>query len=375
MYYTEKEILTCIKERDEINFLASVVTPLHVLGVEAAIYHLVQKGIKLIGYIVIVPHPKTGYAVSSEFFHKIENVDIKIIYLSSKAESKGLKQKVVDKWNLYHYYLNCEKKNKGNQLFYYLKPFEPSFYRIPKVASIKKDWKLQIIVTEEGLASYTPDLLKKNESKWSTRVKDKIIGTEWFMRSLKKANMVSYFLFLKREEDSWVRNNECTDAFKAVLSMNKAKDEFSYYENAVIINTTLLYEDGLIDGDIDILLLADIVETLRKNGNTVIIKPHPREKRLDRYKDLDCIIEQKYDISQESVLTNLKVLPKCILGFNSTTLVTAKILFNVRTISLNAGIDRQYLTDKKYLETFKRWIDFVEIPKTAEELKKVINEI
>ena len=81
-------------------------------------------------------------------------------------------------------------------------------------------------------------------------------------------------------------------------------------------------------------------EKLKEEGYRIIIKPHPREKNIDKYIKLGCEVDIRNDVPLESILAGLDVKPKCIVGITTTTLVTAKLFWNIPAISMAKLINR-----------------------------------
>jgi hypothetical protein len=84
----------------------------------------------------------------------------------------------------------------------------------------------------------------------------------------------------------------------------------------------------------DIKLLKNLIDLLKKEGLPVIIKPHPRESDCaERYGSLKCEIFDNINISLESILGSSKNII-AVISFSSTALVTSKLLFDIKAISI-----------------------------------------
>ncbi len=382
--YSDKEMPALLGARKEINFYADAITPLHVLGIEAAMHHLVQEGVDLRGYIAIMAHPVTGFAISEKDFHIVDDMEVEVLSVTNHYGNRSLFQKLKDRGALYRFFGRCGRADEKKPLFYYITPFKPSFEMVMKIAEMKKEYQLKVIVTDEGLANYlrnpyaitksmVPELgvLRTLKSLW-----DICVEARWFWRRLQKAGMTSEFTLLQGKKGRWMRNEACIEAYKEVLSRNQGQEDFSYYGNAVLINPSLLYETKILKERVDIPIYKEIGQVLKQKGVTMIVKPHPREKQLYWYDELDCIVEKKGSMAQENIFAGLTVLPRCLIGDSSTTLVTASILFDIKAISINRLMNKKCLNDVHYFDNFNRtFSNLIMIPETMEELKGMVCEM
>lgn len=380
--YSEKEVLQLMQNREEVNFYADAITPLHALGIEAAMQHLTQKGIKLIGYIALMAHDVTGYALNESDFHIVKNMDVEIVQIERIYEQRSVTQKIRHRLDLYKFYGNCAKKDITNKtVFYYITPFKPSFDIVMEISKIMTECRLQIIVTDEGLGSYLegPYRITKSisiELGFKRTVKfiwELLIEARWFWNRLTKAGMTSEFLLLYKNAGRWEKNKACIEAYRSILLQNQCTDDFSYYEDAVLISPSLLYEAKILKEHADINIYKEISRFLNRKGIRIVAKPHPREKNLEWYGEINCILEKQGNAALESILAHMDKLPRCIVGDASTTLVTASILYGIKSISINKLIDKKHLRDKHYFDNFNcTFQNLVYMPETMEELMELI---
>ncbi|MFI3169218.1 MAG: polysialyltransferase family glycosyltransferase [Faecalibacterium sp.] len=155
--------------------------------------------------------------------------------------------------------------------------------------------------------------------------------------------------------------------------------DLGVYADAILINTQPFLQDRMLSSDQDIEILTKICECLHNNGYKIVLKLHPREKNLERYAGLKkfVVIAKGQAISQEALLANIEVAPKAIIGFSSTTLVTAKLFFDLPTISLVQFWDLDALNPKFRMEQeqfLKTFSNIVACPNSLEALFQVLSE-
>jgi len=362
---TWADIINRISEDDKINFIAEAMTPLHVLGIEALIVHLNNLGIECKGYILAVSHGETGMGLSESSFHTQCYTNISVMELEPPKQEKV---------NLSKFYQRLKVNQSGTD-FFYATPFRPSFRNLYDVYRAVPDRKISVYITEEGGASYARspyEFRKYLAINWGFRdyfsfFYHGLVQEKRYEKKLVENGVLKRFLLLKREDDKWVANPECAAAYRVVLESEDSKEDYSNFEDAVIFSPTLLLETGILVSRQDIEIYKSIQDIL--GTGKYIVKPHPREKNIKAYDELNCEIEQRNGVSQESIFAHLNHLPRFIIGESSTTLIYASVLFNIKSIAINKLIDKENLTDKDYFRDFNRTFgNIVYIPNTMDEL-------
>ncbi len=369
---TWKEIENEIRNDTSINFIGRAISPLHVLGIESYVLHLRDQGITPRGFILVVPHDETGIGISEDCFHKELYEGVTPVILTDGGS-------IGNKWfTLLKVLFGHKQKNE----IYFANPYRVEFNYVSAIADIRKDTGVHIVLTDEGGGSYlnNPYSFRTNRvPSWGFIDNLRYILYATFRDNalnhiFKSRNLIEYFLMLKKVGNRWLRNDRCSDQILKILRSRKVAEDYSEFENAVLICPGLIYEAGYLTVGQDVEIYKEILEKL---GNVkCVVKPHPREKNLERYKAMNCFIEQRHSITTEEILASLKNLPKCIIGDSSTTLFSAAALLGVRTISINKLINREYMTNKKYFDSFNDNFDgLVSIPKTKEELTEIMENI
>ena len=379
---TEIELVELLSQQLQINFLAAAITPWHAMGIDATIYTLQSRGIQLFGYIIIVNHNMTGNGLKQEHFHTKENDEIRFITVRNDSIKETFLQKLLKKSRLYHYYLKNENEKYKNNVFYWIVPLKPSYEMIPSIMKVREKSKLRIYLIDEGIGgTYLTSTLrwmriaiKEGTFKeglraiWTFPIRDKV-----FLSRLKKRKSIIYFQLLARERGKWVPNMSAVNAYRNILQHREIIKKFSSYEGAVVISSDMLKQTGHITGDEDLNIYEAVCRRLEEMDIACILKPHPRETDTDRYSGINCIMETEKNVAQEVIFGSIEMMPICIIGFASTTLVTANLLFGIEAISLNRIIWNYLSTDRKVFKKFENTFPkIIKFPETIEELTEII---
>ncbi len=357
----------------KINFIAEAMTPLHVLGVEVLILYLQSKGIELKGYILSIPHAKTGKGLVESMFHTdcYRNIE-PVIFDGITTNKKGV----------IRFYRRLGKRLMKGEPFYYASPLKPAFDRIYQIYERLGDANLYAYVTEEGTGNYvlSPYSEKRYHSEirnpyryiraiWHGVIKERIL--DWY---LEKAGCLNRFLLLNVTDGHAIPNYECAKAYEKLLKSEKPNVDLSNYEDSVIIAPSLLYESGIVSKRIDICVYEKIQDILGDECKYTL-KPHPREKDLESYKSLKFSLETENRYSIESIIANLNRPPRYVIGDVGTALVNLAVIFGVKTISINKLMDKKFLNDKSYFDVYNRMFgDIVFIPENEKELAEYLGE-
>lgn len=380
--YTEQEFIELVASRPDINFLAAAITPWHALGIEAAILQMTEQGKALRGYIMVVAHNVTGTALSENNFPVAENNGIQIVCITPQKEIRTLKEKLSLKYRKYKYFISLPKE-KDTDILYWATPLKPSYEMIPRIAEVTAK-KMQFIITDEGLGSYLNSAydwwrlsffesgLKSGiRATWNLMIRD-----PFFQYSLRKRDQLQWNQLLIGKRKKWRANNAVVKYYQRILRVEEKSKEYDYYGKSILINSDMLFESGLIKENEDVKIYDYICQQMQKECIPVVLKLHPREKRLERYQAMNCRMEQKNKLAQEVILASLEKKPYCIVGTASTSLVTAKLLFDIDAISINYLMDKTKITDKKTIFDFNdAFEDLIYMPRSNEELIDHIRRI
>lgn len=254
-----------------------------------------------------------------------------------------------------------------------------------------------VVITTEGLASYVDNafgqgLFSMREEKGNILCKLAAFlhGTAnslykgAFAWWLKRQGRLCEFQLLSLLSDGGLRpNRETSQYFRKAFEKSARKREIKiaadHYKNVILFNTQPTFErQECLDADTAVLQKA--CKMVKDLGLRAVLKPHPAEKNFSRYEKLGYEIDTTANIAQEYLLAAADCKPIAVVGFSSTTLLTANLFWRIPAISLVNCIDL-YKIDaharraaKKFIIRYKK----LQAPKDMQEfaalLKKKMEE-
>ena len=378
------ELEKAIDEDKRINFLAFVQTPWHALGVDAFIRFKEESGIKLHGFVCILSHAQAGIILKESSF-SFDLADIEIVhYTDGTKESPIVKIK-----NNLSISNTIKFLHKSGDDFFILSTVYPKYQWHAYIARNCQGRRPVSVLIDEGLGMYMRNMNDWIMETWSSKE-----------RLYKKLKYTYEFCFGSPQKEKWLKkkkefvsfglfntvdmslNNNVVEYYKKVLNnANKQiNDVFvSCYENAIVINTQPYFDEGQLTEDSDINLIKHICLLCAKKGFSVVLKPHPREKNIERYDGIDnCVIDSNFTSSQESIISNLKIKPRLIVGLCSTTLVSLRLFYGIKTASVMHCISSKGMGKKMNNDLIKFEKVFgktVPCPLNLEEFSELLNRI
>lgn len=382
-----RELLDKYKRDDDLNVLAFVVTPWVAHGVDAFIEYLIERGLDPKGAVIIIAHGQAGILVNQEHF---STTCKGISFYRLKEESSSIKDKIRNKLNTYIQNLIVRSKN-GRELFV-LNQGCVNFEWHAKLKHLNGERHIQSVILDEGIGMYMRDkkawAMESISNTTSFKQKVSIIFSLYILnpcmeRHLKKINECTEFCLLKKSANyEFIPDKETIKYYGRVIKKIGAVSDYQdskKYENAVVINTQPFYEYNQVYHDEDIRAIKMICDLCSDRGISVVLKPHPREKNIERYDALkNCLVDRRKGITQESIISQLQIKPKLIVGFSSTTLVSEKIFEQIPAMSLVACIDTNNVESKmamdfcRFQKTFKNIVAF---PRNVEEVGLQLDSI
>ena len=387
----------------KIDFVAFVVSPFHILGVDAFLLELREKYKKPPrGIIFILPHPKDGIIVNEEHVKCRKFADVEIAYIK---DSQILKRDFILDMatNIVKTIQGIlkvvsQKNDSKKKLFIIsvMRPYSPIF----KIFSNKKiahHYLPKFVVIDEGVGSYMSKNVWKLVSKYDKDMKENITFLA-IIRDRFKYLLTSNFQIIKKAIFSFVKvenrlifnkydntlvpNSSIIQSYRKVLKFEKDINYKRFIPTTkkptIIIGTQPFVEYNQITEYRFIELMDEVIRILEEKGFTIILKPHPREfsKKysglLSKYKNL---IIAPNSILLEDIL--LDHSPTTIIGFTTTSLITSKLFYNIYSISLIGPLIR--LSDDPLLKVsaeefklkFQNTICFID---NIDEVKYVIDK-
>lgn len=369
---TSQQLTRKLKREKSIDYVALVTSSWHFLSAVSTVKWLKHKKGVGRGMILVFEHPTDGCIIepalaNAKWFDDMEIYSFKFGALATAREVK--------------HYLRGHRK-EGRE-FYILRPVMPKLEF--SVMLYNEDVRKNIvhIVIEEGLATYMRDWKGwLSEDLHTHNLVD--LWNQISMRTWRKYysdavlrrrdELIDNTIFIKKGEHLF-KNKRAISYFKYVLQ--RTKDIYDYtayedYQNSVIVCTQTYGEQGRILNEADIHTLERLCRVLQKKGYQVIVKPHPREKDIDKYARMGWRVDTRNDVPLESILAGLDVKPKCIMGITTTTLVTAKLFWGISTVSIARLIARDSYTKEiaDEINNFcKIFENIIQIPHSYEKIK------
>lgn len=172
------------------------------------------------------------------------------------------------------------------------------------------------------------------------KIKKEIVNNPLKKLVTKYISIENRFLLNKRN-DKLIPNLLIVNSYKNVFLERKEIilkfDNIKKTSSSIIILTNPFSEYKLASLKYELKILDNIVNILIRKGYSIIIKPHPREidnKYLSiskKYRSSQVKIARK-DFPAEDLFCILD--PLYVIGYTSTALITANIIFNLPAISI-----------------------------------------
>lgn len=323
-----------IRQEDQIDCLAIVVSSWHYLNALATISSFKMRGLVKKAIILAVGHGRSGFIVDTHLWEQ-NAPDLEKYYFRA--------QNLPPLKDVTRYFKTKVKEDKA---FYLLRSVGPS----PELAAAL--WQAGIhrnfinVVIDEGLGYYLRNtkgwLLEGKKTKQSLPQFVNKILKEWLYRvgtetALKYRKQLLYHTFFLKKGRTLFINDSCVNCLRSVLEEATAcysQEDFAIYENKLLICTQVFHDLGQIRNDADMEIIRQICIEAHKNHIDVIVKPHPRETDINKYRDLGVTVDEKQSIPLEIILAGITRKPPAIIGITTTSLVSANVLWGIDTFSI-----------------------------------------
>lgn len=382
-----KDVFLSAYEDVSVNVIGIAITPWHALGVKSFVNKLKNEGSFAGGIVGMMPHSKTGVCINEDLFEGTGLVAMRLPSIESTSEQIKV---AIHRIRLFREQKKASFNNKP-PLFVLCPSFPGSYVRQPVQDAGSR--KLIFLEIDEGLSAYMlnhRDWIEKSISDRSLR------GYKAFFRrglGLYDEVFFSQCKAIFTDEGRFIRwmllnenmtpNQEVIRWYKNTLLDEIPKvdsEQASHYEGAIIINTQPLVEDGVVNRLKFLSVLQAVIDAAKRRGKNVVVKPHPREANKGDYKTLrDCWLDDNSGVTQESLIASCKVKPAAIVGFNSSTLLTSNLFFDIPTMSIismlrnNGGIiDNEDVLSNRFEAVFSQSILF---PSNVEELEAFLRRV
>ncbi len=378
----------------DVNFVASVVTPWHVLCLDAAIRYMEAKGTKMCGMVLIEPHVCSGFNVDERCFLG-GHYEIYVVDDTPKNASAQPAKPVVQP-SLWKQFLNRNRihrerlnyvlfgginwRNKREiYVFDYIYPDCKTGRYFARNGVFARH-----IIMDDGFISYFPNIWEKKPTQsllrdvhgWMQYFRDVI----WEHRLIFKFHhIISAFVFRKTKHALKV-NEDVLPFFRLVFAEHATSDArlkgLDLHDAVVLATGTHLEEIDRYKNE-DLRIWEAICKMLHEKGVKIYLKPHPRDTFFrDCAEKWGCVLFDDIDrMSIEGMCYIGK--PKCVLGFPSMAIITPKIFCDVPTIGVFDLIDKGKCNDyaMNIMGNFERlFAEYVKFPTTMDELSNEIDK-
>lgn len=360
-----QEILKSIL-REEYDFIAFAVSHWHAIGVDAFVYEISKKiKKKPVGIIIISSHQKDGFVVSEKDFICKDFSKIDFCFLNISLDNLSTHNSIKLKtYNAFKKFISIftviykiKKQNNSNKKrLYIVSVMNPmiNFLQIFNNKSINKKYLPIFSLIDEGIGTFAPKKIWKIVRNMDTQSNKPIYLSFGKNLELNIRGMVINFLkklalkyisterrfLLYKKGSNFIPNWEVVNSYKNVLLKRN-----TYFKNikklpySIIIVTTPYSEYKLSSLKYELNILEKVIDLSIAKGFNVVIKPHPRETP-NKYLPILIKYESKNveiirgDFPIEDLFISLK--PLCVIGYGSTALLNANIIFEIPAISISS---------------------------------------
>lgn len=378
-----------LNSEKHISFIAYGVTLLHAVGIDASYDYFTNKTKKdnLNGVILIGSHPVTGRALNKDSFVSCKNCYF--IDYSREKTSKAIKDRI----DAFVYI----SKNLRNQETIFVLDEEVKYEWFLFLKKNKTDRRVIYVLYDDGGGSYAKvfwdrlhlTLNANNVSrfgmkyiKYFIKILLRVMYIRCVERILKKHGCLLDLRIFKYSKGKLERNTDISNEYISqfrIRGINQRKNGWACFENAVIINSQCLVENGITDGVIDLEIYKRVVQVLEEFKLKITIKTHPREQNPEKYLFSNkTTVFQDSTVSQETIISCCNCPPICVLSIFSSTLLNAKGLFDIPSISLAKIALKYNITSvfRKQLSDFiKQYSAILYFPDSYEDLKQLVHSI
>lgn len=343
--------------QNQVDFVARCSSQWHVLAIDAFINKILSSTNKNISGVLYVCPRDDKYLLSDKNIQLSNKIDYKLVY----GTAISVKEKIVQT-------LSCLFRTKkhwhNNKKIYVIAPDSSWSFLIDGLDS-DAYFPVSVII-EDGFAHYNSKEVWIKESK---NLKQRVVTSVQFkMIELvnRKLNIEENYFTLFDKKNGMKKNDEVIFYFKkSLLSRHNKKNRncARIKCSSILFLSQPLVEDGHISFNDLQQFYEQIYNVL---GERLSIKIHPRDKTTNKIECIRHLIIMDNNMNAEELLLCCDNTPDVVIGFNSTSLITYNLFFQIRAKSLNHLIydkiigDYLKLSFKNFEDIFSSQIDFVD---------------
>lgn len=346
----------------DLDFIAFAVSHWHAIGIDSFVNDIFKRNKKKPnGIIIIISLTKDGFRINENDFICKDFADVEFCFAD--------------------YYLN-ELQNRKPIIFRIYKAFKKLMIILMSIVKIKKEKKdnkeklyiisnrspkinfLQIFsdknisnkyfpvfsLLDEGLGTHASKKTWKNvrnignKNKKSnyfgkeTELKIKLIIGDFLKKIVLKYFIVEKRFLFSKKNGRYIQNRSIINSCKNIFKKRK-----KYIKNTkkiispIIIITTPFSEYKLASLKYELGIMEDMINILIKRGFNIFIKPHPDENTNKYIPILKIFGREKVGVLPQNVAIEhlfLSLDPLCVIGYPSTALINANIIFDIPALSI-----------------------------------------
>ena len=370
-----RQKLIKIVSKEKINFIASAITPWHAIGVNALLERLLDKGVKINPLFIVLQSPNKEYLLDAKSF----SYDTGHVYILDYSKKIGSKFDHIT--GPFHSVINFFKNRKllnYQDEIYIANPWYPDFNRVNWVLKHNKFLKIKYCIVDEGAATYMPtsEPILKAFSDNKSYVKALLFIYSFYIQNkllfniIKKTDSFINMNIFIRTKKTLILNEAALKYYKKILntsiSPNTNIDSFS----STVLIGTMAFPRNCIYNNEDLVFLKKLVNQIKAQGYIPVIKPHPRESdSLTHYAELNCrILDNSTPLE---MLFNSKFKPKAFISFSSTSLLNAKLFYDINCLSIInlLNLKNFHKTYKDEMTSFKKvFANHIIYPNSLDEI-------
>jgi hypothetical protein len=355
-------------QRDELGFIASAMSHWHALGVDAWVKYLRGQGETRGGLVLLLPLPGKSLTITREDFPFCQEdghvTFIRVRKLVEERKISRLLHAFHTTLGVANIWLQAPRRGDSSQKprLSLASPTHTSaaVFVLAQVcnSSLLRSRRVNFTILDEGLGSYigretwriSRDAERAPGGRFTKfRAIDNFLYETWSSAqrfALRRYPIQPRLAFLKDPITGQVTANPLIAAeYRTIIRDIHVTPELPRRKKAPVacLLTQPFSELRLIQEDIERRVVKAAVRTLVSNGFDVIVKPHPREvenKHLALPRELGSkvkVLDRNFAV--ERMLGQLAE-EDLVVGFSSTSLLSARLIFNLETLTLGPYLVR-----------------------------------
>lgn len=378
-------IFNVLVQDRSVNFIAFVISPWHLISLEASLSYLNSFGRQMNGIVCVVKHPKTGYTIKKQ--EELQVVGAKYVcftdnyYISceKRMENSVWKSFIQHRKQNYHLlkHICIDGINwYGRSTVYVMSPWVVNFSVGVRLGMMH--YFVRYVILDEGIGNYLGDGVTKKKvasftsmHQWKTYFMHNVMPYIWIP---KFHHIFDARAFELQSNGKCVLKSSLQLYYKqAIIKHSNRIDNSFFVGGKVIICTSVVY-DGVFQNAEDIRVWQELCKTLYCAGIKMILKPHPRDNFFASFAESwHCeLIGEGYTLEEICAISK----PLAVIGHHSTALVTVNAFFGVPAICVTDLFDSKNVSEKfmegaeRYKYIFSRMVQY---PQNYDECVQMIN--